>query len=87
MLRFNQRSRANITTVATPRSKKFTRKKSALWAYPSQSVARMPLSLFPMDVLKNQPPIIKAVNRFGLTLLTSDNPIGLKNNSPTVMTP
>ena len=50
-------------------------------------VAKIPESLFPIDVDKNQPPIIRAVNRGGLIFDTSDKPIGLKNNSPTVITP
>ena len=48
---------------------------------------KTPESLFPMAVDKNQPPIIKAAIRFGLSFDTNDNPIGLKNSSPTVITP
>ena len=44
-------------------------------------------TLFPIEVDKNHPPIIKAVSRGGLNLETNDNPIGLKNNSPIVITP
>ena len=39
-----------------------------------------------MEVAKNQPPIINAVIRGGLNLLTSERPIGLRNSSPMVIT-
>ncbi len=42
--------------------------------------------MFPIEVAKNHPPIINAVSLGGLNLLTIDNPIGLKNNSPIVIT-
>ena len=42
--------------------------------------------LFPIEVLRNHPPIISEVSRGGLSFDTSDNPIGLKHNSPTVIT-
>ena len=47
---------------------------------------RTPDNLFPMDVAKNQPPIIKEVNRGGLNFDTSESPIGLKKSSPIVIT-
>ena len=50
-------------------------------------LASTPLSLLPMDVDRNQPPIMRAVIRGGLSLDTIDNPMGLKNNSPIVITP
>ena len=40
-----------------------------------------------MAVLSIQPPIIKAAKRGGANLETNDNPIGLRHNSPTVITP
>ena len=70
-----------------PKSTKFTKKKLALFSYPSHKVAKIPDSLLPMEVDKNQPPIINAVKRFGLNFETNDNPIGLKKSSPTVNTP
>lgn len=39
-----------------------------------------------MDVAKNHPPIINEVSLGGLSFETKDNPIGLKNNSPIVIT-
>lgn len=45
-----------------------------------------PESLFPIEVAKNQPPIINEVRRAGLNLETKDKPIGLRNNSPIVIT-
>ena len=65
----------------------FTKKKLALCSYPSHILAKTPLNLFPMEVDKNQPPIIKAVKRGGANLDTSDKAIGLKQSSPTVITP
>jgi hypothetical protein len=53
----------------------------------SQFFAKTPLNLFPMAVAKLHPPIMSAVNRKGDNLETIDNPIGLKNNSPIVITP
>ena len=44
----------------------------------------VPANLFPVAIAMNQIPIIKEVNLPGLSLFTIDNPIGLKNNSPTV---
>ena len=51
------------------------------------AVAMGIVNLLPMEVDKNQPPIINAVKRGGLNFETSDKPIGLKNNSPIVITP
>ena len=45
-----------------------------------------PDSLFPIEVAKNQPPIIKDVNLGGLNFETSESPIGLKKSSPIVIT-
>lgn len=70
-----------------PNSTKFTKKKLDLFSYPSHIVARIPESLFPMEVERNHPPIIRAVNLLGLNFETRESPIGLKNNSPTVTTP
>ena len=44
----------------------------------------VPASLLPVAIAINQIPIIREVNLPGVSLLTIDNPIGLKNNSPTV---
>ena len=77
----------NITKAAKPSKTKFTRKKFALFSYPSHKVAKIPDSLFPIEVERNHPPIIKAVNRLGLNFETRERPIGLKNNSPIVTTP
>ena len=66
---------------------KFTKKKLALCSYPSHMLANTPLNLLPIEVDKNQPPIIKAVKRGGANLDTNDNAIGLKQSSPTVITP
>lgn len=65
----------------------FVRKKLALLSYLSHNEAKILDNLFPIDVLKNHPPIINPVNLGGLNLETKLNPIGLKNNSPTVITP
>ena len=46
-----------------------------------------PDNLLPIEVETNHPPIISEVIRIGLNLETSDSPIGLKSNSPMVMTP
>ena len=62
-------------------------KKSVFCSYLSHILASTPLNLFPIEVLKNHPPIINAVMRGGLNLETKLNPIGLKNNSPIVITP
>jgi len=40
----------------------------------------------PIEVDKNHPPISREVYLGGLSFDTKDNPIGLKNNSPTVIT-
>ena len=40
-----------------------------------------PATLPPMEVERNQPPIINAVNRAGASLDTKDSPIGLKKIS------
>ena len=77
----------NVIKAAMPNKIIFTRKKLALFSYPSHKVAKMPDNLLPNDVLKNQPPIITAVMRFGLNLDTKESPIGLKNNSPMVIIP
>ena len=47
----------------------------------SQNVVITPAIFPPMEVDKNQPPIISAVNRAGANLDTNDKPIGLKNIS------
>ena len=77
---------ANITKDAETNKIVFTQKKSALYSYLSQKLLNTPESLFPIDVARNHPPIIKAVNLGGLSFETSDKPIGLKNNSPIVIT-
>ena len=66
---------------------KLTQKKLLLSLYVSQSVDNTPESLLPIEVDKNQPPIMSEVMRTGLNLDTSDNPIGLNNSSPMVITP
>lgn len=71
---------------ASVKNSAFTQKKFALSSYPSHILLNTPDNLFPIDVAKNQPPIMSAVILGGLNLLTKDNPIGLKNNSPTVIT-
>ena len=65
----------------------FNKKKFDLSSNLSQFFASTPLNLFPMAVAKLQPPIIKAVKRKGDYFDTMDKPIGLKNNSPMVITP
>lgn len=73
--------------AAAVKRKKFTQKKPALNSYLSHMLESTPLNLFPIDVAKNQPPIIKAVRRGGLNFDTKESPIGLRNNSPIVITP
>src|SRR5690606_36997120 len=87
MIRFNHFSMANMMSVATIIKPKFTQKKLDLFSYPSHKLDNTPESLLPMEVERNQPPIISAVMRGGLSFETNDNPIGLSNNSPTVITP
>ena len=72
--------------AAINRRRELVKKKFALLSYPSHIEARMPDNLLPIEVLKNQPPIIKDVRRGGLNLDTKLKPMGLKNNSPIVMT-
>jgi hypothetical protein len=51
-----------------------------------QRLESVPASLLPTAVLRKKPPIMRAVIRGGLSLLTSDRPIGERQSSPTVMT-
>jgi hypothetical protein len=78
---------AIIIIAAAVRRKKLTQKNPALNSYLSHILDKTPLNLFPMEVAKNHPPIIKAVKRGGLNLDTNERPIGLRNNSPMVITP
>src|SRR5262249_48314689 len=55
------------------------------WYHRVQSVP-MTVSLLPMAVATNQPPIIRPRIRAGATLETSDSPIGLSISSPSEMT-
>jgi hypothetical protein len=75
-----------MSVEARVRNKALTQKKLDLSTYPSHILLNTPDNLFPIEVAKNQPPIINAVILGGLNLLTSDNPIGLRNSSPTVIT-
>ena len=84
---FSQRSIRKSITAAAMASPKFMRKNQLFSSKPSQRPLSMPLSLLPTEVLRKKPPIIKAVIRGGLNLLTSDRPMGLKQSSPTVITP
>src|SRR5690606_30124775 len=61
--------------------------KLALFSYPYHMPASTPLILLPMEVERKKPPIISAVRRGGLSLDTSERPIGLKRSSPIVITP
>lgn len=82
-------SHRNIKTMisaAAANNMKFTQKNPALCSYLSHMLDNTPLNLFPIEVAKNQPPIINDVKRGGLSLDVSDNPIGLKHNSPIVIT-
>ncbi len=45
------------------------------------------VSLLPMAVATNQPPIISPRSRMGATLETSDRPMGESISSPSVRTP
>ena len=63
---------ANMITVAIISNTKFTQKKLALFSYPSHKVANSPDNLLPIEVARNQPPIINAVIRTGLNFETSD---------------
>jgi len=56
-------------------------KKSALLSKLSQKPAMIPAIFAPREVVMNQPPIIRAVNRRGETLDTRDKPTGLTNSS------
>lgn len=62
------------------------RKNTFLSVKSSQKLVITPAIFPPMEVDKNQPPIIKAVNLAGASLDTSDKPIGLKNISLIVNT-
>lgn len=52
----------------------------------SQNPVITPAIFPPIEVDKNHPPIINAVNLAGASLETNDNPIGLKNTSLMVNT-
>ena len=52
----------------------------------SQKLVITPAILPPIEVDKNHPPIMSAVNLAGASLDTNDNPMGLKNISLTVNT-
>ncbi len=78
---------AKIAMPASEQAIKFTQKKLALLSYISHILASTPDSLLPMEVARNQPPIISEVNRGGATLETSDKPMGDRKSSPTVITP
>lgn len=82
----NQRRRNNIRKVATRQSPKFIRKKWDLFSKPSHIPESIPDNLLPTEVDRNQPPIIRAVRRGGLSLDTSESPMGDKQSSPTVIT-
>src|SRR5688572_11312108 len=84
---FNHFNINNMIRAVTRARTKFTQKKLALCSYPSHILANTPLILFPIDVDKNHPPIISAVNLGGLSFETRDNAIGLRHNSPIVITP
>ena len=76
----------NIKAEAKVKNNAFTQKKFDLSTYPSHILLKTPDNLFPIEVAKNHPPIIRAVILGGLNLLTNDKPIGLRKSSPTVIT-
>ena len=72
----------NITTTqTTAAATNMIIKNAVLFVKISQELASVPANLPPMEVIKNQPPIISAVKRGGEIFDINDNPIGLKNNS------
>ena len=62
-------------------------KKILLSGILSQKLAITPATFPPIEVERNHPPIIKAVNLCGASLDTKDNPMGLKQISLTVKMP
>ena len=62
------------------------RKNTFLSVKSSQKLVITPASFPPIAVDKNHPPINKAVSLAGASFETSDNPIGLSNNSLMVKT-
>ena len=62
------------------------RKNTFLSVKLSQKLVITPAILPPIEVDKNHPPIINAVNLAGASLDTSDNPIGLNKSSLIVNT-
>ena len=62
------------------------KKKTFLSVKSSQKLVITPASFPPIAVDKNHPPISSAVSRAGASFDTSDNPIGLSNNSLMVNT-
>lgn len=62
------------------------RKKTFLSVKLSQKLAIIPATFPPIAVDKNHPPMSRLVNLGGANFETSDNPIGLNNNSLTVKT-
>ena len=83
---FSQRIIVNIKITAINANRVLTTKKYVFFSYIFQKPDNTPDSLFPIAVAINQPPIIKADILAGLNFDTSDNPIGLKNSSPVVIT-
>ena len=53
----------------------------------SQKPVITPATFPPIEVERNHPPIIRAVNLFGATLDVSDKPMGLRNSSLMVKMP
>ena len=78
---------SNKTTAAAKTNPKLRKKKFSFCGIVSQSEESMPESLFPTEIAKKNPPIIKAVILGGESFETSDNPIGERHNSPIVITP
>lgn len=77
----------NITTTqTTAAATNMIIKNAVLFVKISQELASVPANFPPIDVIKNQPPIMRAVKRGGEIFEINDNPIGLKNNSPMVKT-
>ena len=79
----------NLLKIKIPPIKAATtniRKKTFLSVKSSQKLVMIPASFPPIAVDKNHPPMSKAVSRAGASLDTSDNPIGLNNNSLIVNT-
>ena len=62
------------------------RKNTFLSVKSSQKLVMIPATLPPMAVDKNHPPMSNAVSLAGASFDTSDNPIGLNNNSLMVKT-